>query len=103
MLTSFERKDWKDPDDIDQVIENLRHGTPSATELRRWFPFKGIARKRLTPYGVPEGAILQYVRLKHEPCLYPIVGIIGVGGDTQWGNFGRKLILNSDEVQVVEA
>ena len=67
------------------------------------FPYKGIARKRLVPYGIPEGSVLPYIRVKHEPSLYPFIGMIGVAGAPDWGNMPRRLILDSSEVQVIEA
>lgn len=104
MLTTFNTADWKDPADLDQQIENLRtSASVTPAELRAMFPYKGIALKRLIPYGVPEGAVLSYIRVKHEPSLYPLIGLIGVAGETEWGTFPRKMILDSTEVQLVEA
>ena len=104
MLTTFKRDEWVEPYDIDRTIEDIRlKGEPTPDELRKIFPFRGIALKRLLPYGIPEGTVLQYIRVKHEPSLYPIVGIIGVAGETAWGNYPRRLILDSNELQIVEA
>lgn len=102
MLTTFKADEWKEPADIDQAIETMRTTTPTVEALRALFPFRGIAKKRLLPYGIPEGTVLEYIRVKHEPSLYPFVGIIGVAGETQWGNYPRRLILDSTELQVVE-
>ena len=102
MLMTFKADEWKEPADVDQQIEAMRTAAPTAEALRALFPFRGIAKKRLLPYGIPEGAVLEYIRVKHEPSLYPFVGIIGVAGETQWGNYPRRLILDSNELQVVE-
>lgn len=103
MLTTFNSQDWKDPADIDTRIENMRaNGSVSYSEVRALFPYRGIVRKRLLPYGIPEGSILEFVRVKHEPSLYPFIGIIGVAGDTQWSNYPRRLIMDSNELQLVE-
>ena len=102
MLTTFKADEWKDPADLDQQIENLKTAAPTPEQVRAMFPFRGIAKKRLLPYGIPEGAVLEYIRVKHEPSLYPFVGLIGVAGETQWGNYPRRLILDSNELQVVE-
>ena len=102
MLTTFKADEWKEPADLDQRIEAMRTTAPTVEALRALFPFRGIAKKRLLPYGIPEGAVLEYIRVKHEPSLYPFVGIIGVAGETQWGAYPRRLILDSNELQVVE-
>lgn len=102
MLTTLERSEWKEEPDIDQQIEILQHSNPKPEDVRKLFPYKGIALKRLLPYGIPEGAVLDYIRVKHEPSLYPMVGLIGVAGETDWGHHPRRLILDSSEVQLVE-
>ena len=103
MLQTFNQAEWRDPIDMDHQIENMRaSGRVTHDELRAMFPYMGIAKKRLLPYGIPEGAVLQYIRVKHEPSLYPFIGMIGLGGDTQWGNYPRRLILDSNEIQLVE-
>ncbi len=103
MLATFKRDEWKEPANIDEQVERLRSTTASPEELRAVFPFRGIALKRLVPYGIPEGSVLEYVRVKHEPSLYPFIGLIGVPGQMEWGNYPRRLILDSLEIQVVEA
>lgn len=102
MLATFKQDEWKEPADIDQQVEILRTQPHTPEEIRKLFPFKGIAKKRLIPYGIPEGSVLEYIRVKHEPSLYPFVGLIGVAGDTQWGTSPRRLILDSTELQLVE-
>lgn len=104
MLTTFKVDEWKEPIDIDQQIENMRtNGSVTQEQVRALFPYRGVAKKRLVPYGIPEGAVLEYIRVKHEPSLYPFVGIVGVCGETQWGAYPRRLVLDSNEIQLVEA
>ena len=103
MLTTFKQDEWKEPADVDQRIETFKVCNPSVDEVRKLFPFKGIAKRRLLPYGIPEGAVLQYIRVKHEPSLYPFIGMIGVAGETGWGEYPRRLVLDSNEIQVIEA
>lgn len=103
MLTTFKQDEWKDPADLDHQIEVLKTSNPTPEQVRALFPYRGVARKRLIPYGIPEGAVIPYIRVKHEPSIYPFIGIIGVGDAMQWGTYPRRLILDSNEIQLIEA
>lgn len=103
MLTTYNKDAWREDQDTERKTDALISAKTSDAELRALFPFKGIAKKRLVPYGIPEGAVIPYVRVKHEVSLYPMVGAIGCGGQgMEWGG-PRRLILDSNEIQLVEA
>jgi hypothetical protein len=103
MLTTYNKETWTEDPDMERRIMALIDARTSDAELRKMFPFKGIAKKRLIPYGIPEGSVIPYVLVKHEVSLYPMVGAIGVGGHKEWSNGPRRLILDSNEIQLVEA
>lgn len=102
MLTTYNKDTWTEEPDTERRLTALIDARTPDAELRKLFPYKGIAKKRLIPYGIPEGSVLPYIMVKHEVSLYPLVGAIGVGGHNEWGG-PRRLILDSSEVQLVEA
>lgn len=102
MLTSFDRTTWKEDPTEEHARDQMNLTTPEA-ELRKHFPYKGVVKMNLRAYGIPKGAVLNYVRTRQELGFYPMQAIIGVQGETQWGVHPRRLYISSDEVQLVEA
>jgi hypothetical protein len=102
MLTTYKRDEWKENPEEEKAIDLLTFQA-TADEVRKLFPFRVLAKKRLLAYGIPEGELLSYARARHEPQHYPILAIIGLAGETKYGNHPRKIYLSSEEAQLVEA
>ena len=102
MLKTFKRDEWKEDPAEEAKRSAVLRGNATEPEVRALFPYRAVTKRRLPVYGIPEGSVLSYVRTKHELALYAIEGVIGIHGDA-WDRTPRRIVLSSDEVQLIEA
>ena len=98
MQTSFNPLEWKE--DSGEEFSRMRiTGETPEEELRRLYPFQAVLKKDCKSYGLEEGMILNYARVKLIPQFYPIEAVIYTGNPKI---APKTVILTSTEAQVRE-
>lgn len=101
MQSTFDRTLWNE--DREQEMQRDRLDRESDPQLvRKLFPFKAKAIKRLVAYNIAEGHIFEFARPRDEMAFYPIIAMAGIAGDPTCLH-PRKIYLSSDEAQLLEA
>ncbi len=98
MMTSFNRALWKEDADLEKQRDLITSKTPE-DEIRKLYPFRAKVLTKCPAYGVKEGEMLEYARVKSAVSIFPIECVLDYGKE---GICPRKLQVNSTEVQLLE-
>ncbi len=96
MLTTFNRTDWKEDSGDEWKRDHLTAAMPQE-ELRRLFPYKARIIKTCPVYKLTEGQEVEFARTTQVVKYFPIECVIEATSDP------RRIMLNSDEAEVMEA
>lgn len=95
MLHTMNRAEWKE-DPVDERMRDTLTPSSAPSLMRRLYPLTGKLKFYCRVHQLPSGTILEYVRTKQTPAMYPIEALIIKDGRV------NKSCYNSDELEIKE-